>query len=173
MSELSNVLLINRDDIMTWTGLSGNLDTDKLIPHVATATEVHLQPILGTDLLDKCRTLVKDDELGDAGNEAYETLVVSYVAPVLVFYTMWDMMPFLTYQIANGGIFQHQSENSVSPDTDTMNMLIQKFKDKGEFYGNRLNDYLCNNSSSYSELYTNSNGDINSLNDQTFHGWEL
>lgn len=173
MSELSNVLLINRDDIMNWTGLSGNIDTDKMLPHIATATEVHVQTILGTDLLDKCRTLVKAGTLGDAGNEAYETLVESYVAPVLVFYSMWDMMPFLTYQIANGGIFQHQSENSASPDNETMHMLIQKFKDKGEFYGNRLNDYLCNNQSSYSELVTNSNGDINSGADQTFHGWEL
>lgn len=173
MSALSNVLLVNRDDVMNWTGLSGNLDTDKILPHIATATEVHIQLILGTNLLDKCRTLVKDDQLSDAGNEAYNTLVVDYVAPVLVFYSMWDMMPFLTFQIQNGGIFQHQSETAVSPDETTMNMLVQRFKDKGEFYGRRLNDYLCANSTLYPELHNNTEDQMQANSKQLFHGWQL
>jgi len=170
MGALSNVLLINREDLMKWTGMGGNVDTDKMLPHVMTATDIHLKPILGTQLLDKCRTLVKAGELGDVGNEVYSTLVTDYITPVLVYYTMWDMLPFLTYQIENGGIFLHQSENSVTPDEPQMQMLVKKFKDKGESYGQELIRYLCSNSNSYPELFTNTDDDISPSSRQTFQG---
>ncbi len=170
MGALSNVLLINRDDLMTWTGINGNIDTDKMLPHVMTATDIHLQVILGTKLLDKCRQLVKDDELNLPENTDYENLVTNYITPVLVYYTMWDMMPFLTYSIQNGGIFQHQSENSASPDEAQMHMLIKRFKDKGEFYGRRLNDFMCANTTLFPEYHENGNGDMYGGSKQTFNG---
>lgn len=166
MSELSNVLLINRQDVMTWTGLDGNLDTDKLLPHVMTATDTSIQPLTGTDLLNKVRKDVKDDTLtGD-----YETLVLYYITPALVFYTMVDMIPFLSYQIQNGGIFLHQSENATTPTIEEMNQLIQHFRDKAQFYGKALSDYLCDNSTLFDELFTNTGRATSPLYTKTHGG---
>jgi len=170
MSSLSNVLMINRDDLMKWTGMGGSVDTTKLLPHIMTATDIHVQPILGTQLLDKCRELVRDDELGDAGNEVYEDLVLNYITPVLVYYTMWDMLPFLSFQIENGGLFTHTSENANSADEPQMQMIIKKFKDKGESYGRELSRFLCDNTDDYPELFTNTGDDIPPSYRQTFQG---
>lgn len=149
---MSEVLLINRQDIMRLTGLDGSIDVDKILPHVNTAQDIHLQPIIGTKLLDKVKTLISDDELLDVGNEAYKTLVYTYITPALVYLTMWDAMPFIQYTIANGGVFQHNSENSNSPLDDNVNQLTQRFKDKAAFYSRRLGDYLCDNSTSFPEV---------------------
>jgi len=149
---MSDVLLINRSDIMRLSGVNGSIDIDKILPHVNTAQDIHLEPILGTNLLDKCKTLIAAGELGDAGNEAYKKLVYDYVTPALVNLTMWDAMPYIQYTIANGGIFQHNSENSNSPIDDSVNQLIHRFKDKAAEYVRRLSAYICDNSDSFPEV---------------------
>lgn len=169
---MSEVLLINRDDIMRITALKGNIDEDKILPHVKTAQDIHLQPVIGTRLLDKCKALIEADELDDPANEIYKQLVYVYITPALVFYTMADTLPFLQYEIANGGIFQHQSENSATPPVEEVDKLLQKFKDKGEFYGNRLTDWLCDNQSKIPELSgAGSDTDLPASGQATFHGW--
>jgi hypothetical protein len=149
---MSEVLLINRDDIMRLTGLDGSIDIDKVLPHVNTAQDIHLQPITGSKLLDKCKALIAAGTLGDAGNEYYKALVYTYITPALVFLTMWDAMPFIQYTIANGGIFQHNSENSNSPIDDSVNQLTQRFKDKAGYYTQVLSAYICDNSTEFPEV---------------------
>lgn len=170
MSALSNVLMINRDDMMKWTGMAGNVDTAKMLPHIMTATDIHLQPLLGTKLLDKCRTIVKEDELNEVVNAVYKTLVIDYITPVLVYYSMWDMLPFLSFQIENGGLFTHTSENSTSADEPQMQMIVKKFKDKGDTYGMDLSRFLSDNSEDYPELFTNTGDDIPPSFRKTFQG---
>jgi len=170
----TEVLLINRADIMRLTGLNGNIDEDKILPHVLTSQDIHIQPIIGTKLLQKCKDLIEAGTIGDAGNEAYETLVYTYITPVLVYFVMWDFLPFMQYEIANGGIFQHNSENSSTPGVDEVDKLIQKFKDKADFYGRRLTDYLCDNQSSFAELSESTSGaEMNDEGLDLFHGWVI
>jgi len=170
----TEVLLINRADIMRLTGLNGNIDEDKILPHVNTAQDIHLQPIIGTKLMQKCKDLIEAGTLGDVGNEAYETLVYTYITPALVFLVMWDFLPFMQYEIANGGILQHNSENSATPTEGEVNSLIQRFKDKATFYGTRLTDYLCDNQSSFAELTESTTGaEMDDSGQQIFKGWVI
>ena len=55
---MAEVLLINRADIMRLTGLNGNIDEEKILPHVKTAQDIHLQPIIGTNLLAKIKAFI-------------------------------------------------------------------------------------------------------------------
>jgi|TARA_R100001530_G_scaffold83509_1_gene58252 hypothetical protein len=171
---MAEVLLINRADIMRITGLSGNIDEDKILPHVMTAQDIHLQPIIGTNLMQKVKDLIEDDELDDAGNEYYATLENTYITPTLVYLVMWDFLPFLQYEISNGGINQHTTENGISASEENMNMLIKKFKDKAEFYGNRMSDYICDNSSEFPEISAAiTGGELNSEGQQNMGGWVI
>ncbi len=171
---MAEVLLINRADIMRLTGLNGNVDEEKILPHVKTAQDIHLQPIIGTNLLAKIKALITAGTLGDAGNEFYNTLTVTYITPTLVYLVMWDFLPFLQYEISNGGIHQHLSENSNGATDENVDKLITRFKDKSEFYGNRLTEYICDNSSEFPEINTAvTNGGLNDTGQQTFTGWVI
>jgi hypothetical protein len=170
----TQTLLINRDDIMALTPLNGNIDEDKILPHVNTAQEIHLQPVVGTKLLDKCKSLIEAGTLNDAGNEVYATLVNIYITPYLVFLTMWDAMPFIQYSIANGGVYQHQSVNSATPTDANVGTLTARFKNKAEFYGDKLSSYLCDNTSLYPELTESiDGGEFNSGPQQSLTNWNL
>ena len=159
---------------MRITALNGNIDEDKILPHIKTSQDIHLQPVIGTKLLDKCKQIIADGTLDEPTNSDYKILIEVWITPALVFWTMWDFMPFHQYTIANGGIYQHQSENSATPDDSSVTMLIQKFKDKAEFYGGRLTEYLCDNSTLYPELLSGTTGaDLSAGGSDLFHGWVM
>ena len=48
---MSDVLFIQREDLIRYTLIGGNVDTDKIIPHIKVAQDIHILPILGTCLL--------------------------------------------------------------------------------------------------------------------------
>lgn len=157
---MADVLLINRDDIMTLTGTGGNVDTDKFYPHIKTAQDMHLQPVIGTDLYNKLLTIVGDDTWDDAGNEVYATLISTYITPFLVYFTMVDFLPFQLYQIQNAGVFRSTSDNGITADTTDIQLMVNAFRNKAEFNNRRLNDYLCNNSTLFPEYTSNTDSDM-------------
>ena len=172
MADLADVLLLNRDDLMRITAFNGNIDEDKLLPHIKTAQDIHLRPVIGSKLMEKCKQLVADGTLNDSINANYKTLVYKYITPCLSFWSAWDAMPFIQYEIANGGVFQHNSENSATPSDESVIMLIQKFKDKAESYSTIMSDYLCDNSNKYPELNeATTGGEISPRGEDVFHGW--
>lgn len=165
-----NVLLINRDDVMQLTSMSGNVDTTKLLPQIKTAQDVHLQTAIGTKLMNKLQTLVA---AGVPYPEPYNTLLKSYVKPTLVFWTMWDFVQFMQYSLSNGGIYKHTSDNAETLTTEEMNALVQRFKDKAIFYAARMDDYLCDSSSDFPEYYGGTSPEMSPKNNDYFHGLQL
>ena len=54
-----------------------------------------------------------------------------------------------------------------------MNWLVQKERDTAEFYGQRIVDYLCENSSSYPEYTSNSGADLNPISNAYYTGIKI
>ena len=50
---MAEALLITRQDVVKFTAMNGNVDTDNFIQYVKIAQDIHIQNYLGTDLLQK------------------------------------------------------------------------------------------------------------------------
>ena len=50
---MAEALLITRQDVVKFTAMNGNVDTDSFIQFVKIAQDIHIQNFLGTDLLQK------------------------------------------------------------------------------------------------------------------------
>ena len=50
---MAEALLITRSDLVRFTTVNGNVDTDKFIQYIKIAQDIHIQNYLGTDLLYK------------------------------------------------------------------------------------------------------------------------
>ncbi len=50
---MAEALLITRQDVVKFTAMNGNVDTDNFIQYVKIAQDIHIQNYLGTDLLEK------------------------------------------------------------------------------------------------------------------------
>ena len=166
-------LLITRNDIIKNTPLGGAIDADALLPFVRTAQEKYILNLLGTVLYNK---LQDDIEAQTPFTGYYETLVVDYVKPTIIWYSCVEYIPFSAISFKSNGAVKHISEQSVSPGKNEVDYLLHKALNNADYYGTRLQDYLLANSQNIPE-YLQSVGDSTQIYpDQTnlyFGGIEL
>jgi hypothetical protein len=162
-------LFISRTDLVRNSIIDGNVDTDKFIQFIKIAQEIHVRNYLGSDLYNRISTDIINDTLtGD-----YLTLVNTYVQPMLIHFAMVDYLPFAAYQLKNGGVLKHSSENSETVAKEEIDYLVNKEREFADYYTRRFIDFMCFNQEKYPEYNSNSNDDIDPSQDATFNGWVL
>ena len=166
---MAKALFIKRQDLVRNSILDGNVDTDKFIQYIKIAQEIHIRNYLGTDLYNK----ISADIIAGTLSGDYLELVNDFVQPMLIHYAMVDYLPFAAYQIKNGGIFKHRSENGDTATKEEIDFIVQKERDIAEYYTRRFIDYMSFNQASFPEYYTNSDDDIHPDTNATFNGWVL
>lgn len=166
---MATALFIKREDIVRNTIIDGNVDIDKYIQFIKIAQEIHVRNYLGTDLYNR----ISDDIINGTLTGDYLTLVNTYIQPMLIHYAMMDYLPFAAYQVKNGGIFKHTSENAQNVDKNEVDYLVAKEREFANYYATRFVDYICFNDNLFPEYNSNSNDDINPDQDTTFNGWVL
>jgi hypothetical protein len=73
---------------------------------------------------------------------------------MLIHYAMMQYLPFAAYQIKNGGISKHTSENAESVTKDEVDYLVQKERNFAEYYTRRFIDYMSFNTSFIKQIIT-------------------
>ena len=86
---------------------------------------------------------------------------------------MVDYLPFVAYQVANGGVFKHKSENSENVTKSEVDTLIDKHRNFAQFYTRRFIDYMDFNNNLYPEYNKNQNEDMYPDREANFTGWVL
>ena len=166
---MATALFIKRDDLVRNTFLSGNVDTDKFIQFIKIAQEVHVQQYLGTKLYEK----ISNEIIAGTLSGDYQTLVDTYVQPMLIHWAMTEYLPFAAFTASNGGIYKRQVENGETASREDLSFLIEKERNLAEYYTRRFIDFMSFHQSTYPEYNTNNNEDIYPLKDSTFSGWIL
>tara|TARA_R110002050_G_scaffold81326_4_gene173899 strand:+ start:784 stop:1299 length:516 start_codon:yes stop_codon:yes gene_type:complete len=171
---MATPLFISRNDLVKNTIIDGSVDTDKLLPFIKIAQEMHIQNYLGTELYNKISALITAGTLTHADNPDYFLLVNEYVQPMLIMFSMVDYMPFSNYAVKQGGTYRHRSENAELPSKVEIDFLVQKYRDFADFYTRRFIDYMNYNASTkFPEYYSNSNDDMYPDGQANWVGWVL
>jgi hypothetical protein len=163
-------LFISIDDLKKKSIIDGNVDSDKILQFVEVAQDTHIQNYLGGTLYKKMQTLIVDATINDVGNADYKTLLVDYIKPMLVWYAQASYLPFSLFQLKNGGLYKHTSENADGVSKDELDYIIQRTRDNAEFYTKRFLDYICENSTLYPEYSNNDNGEMYPDKDVNYSG---
>ena len=166
---MAQALFVSRKDIVKFTAMNGNVDTDKFIQYVKIAQDIHIQNYLGTDLYEK----IENDILGSSLAGDYLTLINTYVKDCLIHWAMVEYLPFAAITISNKGVYKHNSENATNVEKNEIDYLVEKERTIAQYYTNRLIDHLSFEASSkYPEYYTNNNEDVYPDKD-LFGGWVI
>lgn len=166
---MAEALLITRDDLVRFTSVNGNVDTDKFIQYIKIAQDIHIQNYLGTELLNK----IKSDIIASTLTGDYQSLVETYVKPMLIHWAMVEYLPFAAYTIANKGVYKHSSENAENVAKDEVDFLLEKERKIAQHYTQRFIDYMSFNQQLFPEYNDNSNGDMYPDTNNNFIGWVL
>tara|TARA_B100000768_G_scaffold35369_1_gene33980 strand:- start:253 stop:762 length:510 start_codon:yes stop_codon:yes gene_type:complete len=169
---MATVLFINRTDLVRNSILDGSINTDKFIFFIKIAQEIDVQQIIGTNMYDGLTAaIVAGIDL--PANARWKTILDDYIVSMLIWYAQSNYIPFAAYQISNGGIFKHNSENSQTVDKTEVDFLVEKARTNAEWYSRRFIDFMSFNQTTYPEYTNNVNDDLYPSYSATFNGWVL
>ena len=168
---MATVLFINRTDLVRNSIIDGNVDSDKYLPFLKLAQEVHIQNYLGTQMYNSLTVAIPNIDL--PANARWKTLLDDYVVPMLIWFSQVEYIPFASYQLRNGGMMKHRSENADTVSKEEVDFLVEKARTNAEWYSRRFIDFMAFNQTTYPEYTSNVNDDIYPSYDATFNGWVL
>ena len=128
---MATVLFINRTDLVRNSILDGNVDSDKYLPFLKLAQEIHIQNYLGTKMYNALTLAMPN--IDQPANARWKLLLDDYVVPMLIWFAQVDYIPFASYQIRNGGMFKHRSENADTVSKDEVDYLVEKARTNAEW----------------------------------------
>lgn len=167
---MAQALFITRNDLVKYTAINGNVDSDKFLQFVKISQDIHIQNYLGTDLFNK----ISNDIIAGTLAGDYLNLVNDYIKPMVIHWAMVEYLPFASYTIANKGIYKPSAENAAVAETNEIDLLVKKSRNLAQYYTDRFISYMSFEApSKFPEYYTNSNQDVYPDKNANFEGWVL
>jgi hypothetical protein len=151
---MANVLFISETFLKQNTQVSDNVDVKYIRESILWAQDTEIQTVLGSTLYNYFKTELAIDNTGGTLPAAYSTLLDDYIQVTLKHYVTAECLAMAHYKITNKGLQIQDSEQSAPASTSSVNFLVEKETNKAEWYKQRLINYLCEYSSSFTE-YTN------------------
>ena len=164
---MATTLFINRTDLIRNSIMDGNVDTDKFIQFIKLAQEIDVQQIIGTNMYDGLTAAIPN--IDQPANSRWKIVLNDYVVPML----QASYYPFAAYQVRNGGVFKHRSENADTVSKTEVDFLVEKARTNADWYSRRFIDFMAFNQTTYPEYTNNVNNDLYPSNEATFNGWVL
>lgn len=164
------ILLISENTLKSESYINDNVPSEMILPSIVSAQDMHLQPILGCNLYNKLKDLVRAAMFDDEEvPEPYKELLDTYIRPFLCFAVTADLqIPLAFKNRAAGAGVQSNNEYSYNSTREEVTMLKNYYTDKMNFYQFRIQDYLKNNRTQFPEL----NGDCGCGSDLKQPGFE-
>lgn len=170
---MAKVILISEEYIREWSPVNGTLDFKYLKQPIETSQDIHLQRLLGTDLLDHIKSLVEAGTITDGGNSDYKTLLDDKIRPALMWWTIYEAINFSVIKYDNANLAKRQAENTVTLTESEIAMTKADVNNKAMYYSERLVRYLCQNTDLFPEYSTNDEDDISPDSDGYDFGFEF
>ena len=169
---MATTLIINRTDLIRNSIMDGNVDTDRFIQFIKIAQQIDIQQIIGTNMYEGLTAaIVAGIDL--PANVRWKLILDDYIVEMLIWYAQSNYIPFAAYQIKNGGVYKHTSENAQTVDKNEVDFLVEKARTNADWYSRRCLDFMSFNQATYPEYTYSINDDIYPSHDATFNGWVL
>jgi hypothetical protein len=134
-------LLVSEQRFKQWTQLDDNVRMNEITPFILQAQDIYMQDTLGTKFYTRLKNgIIANDLTADE-----QLLLREYIAPTLMNYALYMMMPSLKYKFVNQGIVSGTSEGTTPTTLDELQYLRQTTLDTAEFYNKRLLKYFYDN----------------------------
>ena len=135
---MRDILFVSPENIYERSAIHKNIDSKMIVPEIKAAQEMYLLPVLGTALYERLQDAILDDCLDDDE----QTLLRDYIRDPLIHYTISELAPALSFQLWNKGLTRKTTENSEAVSSSEIDDFTAKFKNRAEWYLERLIRYL-------------------------------
>jgi hypothetical protein len=157
-----NILFISEQTLKDRSLLQDNVDPKLIKPTIKQAQDMFIEPILGTGLYLELQTQIANDDVSVLN----ETLLNNYVTDCLCWYVASEMVMSLGFKLTNKNVLKKTSENSDVPSISELFDVMEYYKNKAEWYAQRITNYLCENNTDY-PLYDNPGNGVDTIHPNT------
>lgn len=157
---VNNIQFISENTLKENFVVQQNVDSNLVSPFITVAQELYVEPLLGIALTDELKTQITNNAI----NGIWEVLLVKYIQPCLVYYTLYEALPFLNIKITNKSLAYKSSENSQPIDFTDLNRFRLMIMETSESYKERLKKYLESKPTPFQSYYTSDISGMQPLN---------
>lgn len=125
--------------------INENVSMVKLRPTIIMCQEMHIQPIIGSQLYKAIVQEIINDNLSSAN----QTLLTDYLQPCLQMWVMMESPMILGYQFRNKNIERGTDQNSQQASVSELQKLMDYYRNKAEWYSERTTRYILANLSDF------------------------
>jgi hypothetical protein len=125
--------------------INENVDPKILKSSIKEAQEIYIRDVIGSGIYDE----LQDQAYNGTLTADNTTLLDSYIAPCLKYYTLTESMLPMTFKFMNKSVASRNSENATAITPQELSLIEQRYRDKAEYYAERLRDYLKENPTIY------------------------
>lgn len=154
MNEYRNVLLCSEDEIKTFGNISDNVDGKYISPAIYTAQRQDLEETCGTELVKKIQYLIGTGEIELVENSHYKWLLDEYITDYMIYASITELIPILSFKINNMGANRTEDEKVYSLSYNEVFALQDHYKHQADYFKYRLQRFLIANYADYPELVT-------------------
>lgn len=161
MSNFKDTLLISETVLKDNSILTDNIDFKNVRPSISYVQDTTLQQTMGTKLFREVQRQVYNAvNSGGSIESRISTLLDDYIEDILVNGVVAESVWDLVYKFGNLTVLKNHGDNEKSINEKEVNRLVQRYKNRMEWYVNRLDEYLCENQVLYPEFNQNVNEDV-------------
>jgi hypothetical protein len=136
------ILFVDSEYVRQNSFMLESVDDKFLEESMFNAQKLYIEPLIGTVLYNSLGTKILNGTIGDAGNEAYQTVLDNYIVPALVKMCVYETLLPLTYKITPKGIVRQSSENTEIPSLEEVQYVMGQARDRGEKFLEMLRRYI-------------------------------
>ena len=110
--------------------INENVDPKLLKSAIKEAQEIYIRDVIGSGIYDE----LQDQAYNDTLTTDNRTLLDSYIAPYLKYYSLTESMLPMTFKFMNKSVATRNSENATPITTSELTQIEQRYRDKAEYY---------------------------------------
>ena len=147
-----DILLTSEDDIKTYSGINDNVSGKYLLPAIVMAQRCGLESIIGTALVNRLQELIGTNNIVKTEYELYRTLLDEYVSDYLIYQSIVELIPSISFKINNVGAARTEEEKTSTVTFTEVFKLKDYYQDKADYFAMRMQRYLAANYNKFPEL---------------------
>jgi hypothetical protein len=151
-------LFITEKQLKDASLINENVSMFKLRPTVIMCQEMHIQPIIGSDLYKELQTQI----IGNSLTQENETLLADYIQPCLQMWVMMEAPMALGFQFRNKNVERGTDQNSTQASVQELQRLMDNYRNKAEWYSERVTRFLLANTTDY-PLFSSPTSNIDTI----------
>ena len=151
---MAEILLSSEIFIKSVTNISDNVAGKYILSSLREAQEVGLKNIIGESLLEKLKSLVKDDKISDQENIRYKDLL-NKCQYYLAYQTIVEIVYKVSYKIGNAGVVKTTDDNLQVATMDEIIAQKEYYQGKADFHCMEVQNYILQDMADYPEVDDN------------------